>query len=162
MCVLSHSEVSDSLWPHRLLPATVLWLWDFQASILEWVAISSSRGFFWPSDQICVSCNGRKILYHWATLDKVWYFHSLIITLWNMFSFITNFHWRNLMHRETSILPRFTAYKWGKLYLDPGTQILVAVPKFISYGKRPQSLFKGLRGKDSRRWGILEMAQDFQ
>ena len=46
--------------------------------------------------------------------------------------------------------------------MDPGTQILVAVPKFISYGKRPQSLFKGLRGKDSRRWGILEMAQDFQ
>ena len=88
------------------------------------------------------------------------YFHRLII-LKHIF-IITNFHWRKLIHRETSILPRFTAYKWWKLYLDPGTQILVAVLKFIYYWKRPQSLFKGLRGQDSRRWGTLEMAQNFQ
>ena len=28
----------------------------FQARILEWVAISSSRGSFWPRDWTCVSC----------------------------------------------------------------------------------------------------------
>ena len=39
----------------------------FQARILEWVAISSSRGSSRPSNQIqfsCISCIGRQILYH--------------------------------------------------------------------------------------------------
>ena len=39
----------------------------FQARILEWVAISSSRGSSRPRDQThvsCISCMGRQILYH--------------------------------------------------------------------------------------------------
>ena len=43
-----------------------------QARILEWVAISSSRGAFWLRDQVhvsCISCIGRWILYHWATWE---------------------------------------------------------------------------------------------
>ena len=35
-----------------------------QARILEWVAISFSRGSSQPRDQTCISCNGRRILYH--------------------------------------------------------------------------------------------------
>ena len=41
----------------------------FQARILEWVAISYSRGSFGPKDRThvsCVSCIGRRILYHCA------------------------------------------------------------------------------------------------
>ena len=41
-----------------------------QAEILEWVAISFSKGSAWPRDQTCVSwvsCIGRRILYHWAS-----------------------------------------------------------------------------------------------
>ena len=38
-----------------------------QARILEWVAISSSRGSSRPRDPTCISCAGRRILYHWAT-----------------------------------------------------------------------------------------------
>ena len=34
-----------------------------QARILEWVAISISRGSSWPRGQTCVSCIGRQILY---------------------------------------------------------------------------------------------------
>ena len=41
----------------------------FQARILEWVAISSSRESSWPRDQTCVSCISRWILYHWATRE---------------------------------------------------------------------------------------------
>ena len=44
----------------------------FQARMLEWVAISSSRGSYRPRDWIhvsCVSCMGRWILYHWATWE---------------------------------------------------------------------------------------------
>ena len=42
----------------------------FQAGILEWVAISSSRGSSQPRDQTyvsCISCTNKWILYHWAT-----------------------------------------------------------------------------------------------
>ena len=43
-----------------------------QARVLEWVAISSSRGSSRPRDQTCVSCiscTGRQILYHCATWE---------------------------------------------------------------------------------------------
>ena len=36
-----------------------------QASILEWVAVSFSRGSSWHGDQTHISCIGRWILYHW-------------------------------------------------------------------------------------------------
>ena len=38
-----------------------------QARILEWVAISSSRGSSQPRVPTCISCIGRQMLYHWAT-----------------------------------------------------------------------------------------------
>ena len=38
-----------------------------QARILEWVAISFSRGSSQLRDRTCVSCIGRRILYRWAT-----------------------------------------------------------------------------------------------
>ena len=40
-----------------------------QARILDWVAISFSRGPSWPRDQTCISCIDRQILYHWATRE---------------------------------------------------------------------------------------------
>ena len=40
-----------------------------QARILVWVAISFSRGSFWPRDQPHVSCIGRQIFYHWTTWE---------------------------------------------------------------------------------------------
>ena len=41
--------------------------WISQARILEWAAISSSRGFPPTREQTFLSCVGRQILYHWAT-----------------------------------------------------------------------------------------------
>ena len=42
----------------------------FQASILEWVALSSSRGSSLPRNQTWVSCiECRQTLYHWATWE---------------------------------------------------------------------------------------------
>ena len=39
----------------------------FQARILDWVAISSSRECSRPRGWTCVPCIGRWIFYHWAT-----------------------------------------------------------------------------------------------
>ena len=41
--------------------------WISQARILEWVAISFSRGSSWHRDQTHASHIGRWVLYHWAT-----------------------------------------------------------------------------------------------
>ena len=44
-----------------------------QARILQWVAISSSRGSSEPRDGNQVSCIGRQILYplsHWKSLEE--------------------------------------------------------------------------------------------
>ena len=43
-----------------------------QARILEWVAISFSRGSSWPRDQTWVSYTGRQILYCWAIREALW------------------------------------------------------------------------------------------
>ena len=43
---------------------------SLQARMLDWVAISSSRGSSWPRDRAHVSCLGRRILYHWTIWIK--------------------------------------------------------------------------------------------
>ena len=56
----------------------------FQARILEYIAISSSRGSSQPRDRThisCVSCIGRRILYHWATREA--WPRTLLLT-WSM------------------------------------------------------------------------------
>ena len=61
-CILSHSVVSNSVRPARLLCP-----WDSPGRILEWVAVSSSRGSSRPKDGTrvsCISCIGRWVLYH--------------------------------------------------------------------------------------------------
>ena len=40
-----------------------------QAAMLEWVAISFSRGSFPPRDRTLISCIGRWVLYHWTTRE---------------------------------------------------------------------------------------------
>ena len=55
----------------------------FQIGILEWVAISYSRGSFQPRDWTHISCIGRWILYHWPTWEAIvsyQYIKSFIIS----------------------------------------------------------------------------------
>ena len=73
----------------------------FQARKLEWVAISSSRGSSRPKDWThvsCVSCTGRRILYHWATSQNRTISYTIttseevnsIITLYGPYSHVLN------------------------------------------------------------------------
>ena len=43
----------------------------FQARILEWVAVSFSRGPSWPRDQTHIVCISKWILYHWVTREAL-------------------------------------------------------------------------------------------
>ena len=73
ICVFVCSVVSDSLQPHGLPGSSVRGI--SQARMLEWVAISSSRGTSWHRDWTCVSCFGRLIVYHcaiWKAQCIIW------------------------------------------------------------------------------------------
>ena len=52
-----------------------------QARILEWVAISFSRGSCQPRDRTWVSCIGRRILHCWATGEQ---YENLYLITWDM------------------------------------------------------------------------------
>ena len=73
MCVHACSVVSNSLPPCGLYsPPGSSVHGIFRARMLEWVAISSSRGFSQHRDRTgvsCISCIGRQILYHRATWE---------------------------------------------------------------------------------------------
>ena len=56
-----------------------------QARILEWIAMPSSRGSFWPRDQTHVSyvyCAGRRVPYHWHHLGSPWVENKFWIVEW--------------------------------------------------------------------------------
>jgi len=65
---VSHSVVSNSLWPHRLYSLRGSSVHEIlQAIILEWVAIPFSRGSSWPRDRTHVSCTAGGFFTIWAT-----------------------------------------------------------------------------------------------
>ena len=72
VCVCLCSVMSNSLqFRSYILQESSVYV-IFQARILEWVAISHSRGSFQPRDWnhiSCISCIGRLILYHYATWE---------------------------------------------------------------------------------------------
>ena len=75
-----------------------------QTRILEWGAISFSRGSSQPRDWMrvsCASCIGRWILYHWATWEAPWFLKFVIF-------------WRiqlSLPYPPTQLPPLFVARK---------------------------------------------------
>ena len=82
-----------TLWTVACQAPSVLGI--LQARILEWVAISFSRGSSWPKDRTCVSCISRGILYHGGTREapekgliyfvSIEYFPTLDISYkWNL------------------------------------------------------------------------------
>ena len=95
--------VSDPSWPHAYSPPGSSVHGILQAGVLEWVAISFSRGSSWPRDWTCVSCNsynGRQVLYHYTTGEACtvayvleiftcsqspWFGQNLFPFVWNTF-----------------------------------------------------------------------------
>ena len=74
VCVLSRVQLFVTPW--TVAPPGYSVHGVFQARILEWVAISSSRESSHPRNQTCISfisCIGRQILYHCATKKAISY-----------------------------------------------------------------------------------------
>ena len=119
VCMLSCSVLSDSLRPTGLSsPPGSSDHGIFQAKILEWVAIFSSRESHpWVS---CVSCNGRQILYHRATQEAPSGSEGHL-----KFQRLSNIHW---------VLPGPQGYR---IYLDVvsigALRLTTFYPKFCYY-----------------------------
>ena len=81
--VCMYSVVSNSCNPMDCNPPGSSVCGIFQATILEWVAISYSGRSSWPRNwtQVsCVSCIGRRILYHcaiWEAPMQCWWEYKL-------------------------------------------------------------------------------------
>ena len=69
-----YSHVKCLRLSHMLISKLFVTPWTvheiFQARVLEWVAISFSRGSSQPRDRTCVSWIGRQILYHCAIYQQ--------------------------------------------------------------------------------------------
>ena len=106
-CVCVCPVMSDSLRPWTVCsPPSSSVHGIFQARILEWVTISSSRGSSWPRDQTCfsyISCIGRWILHPLRNTRSQLFQHYLLkrpsfahwITLAPLMKFVLSllFHW---------------------------------------------------------------------
>ena len=73
VCVLSLSGLLDSVTPWTASRQAPLSMGILQARVLEWVAISFSRGSSWPRDRTHIFYIGRCILYRWA----IWESHTM-------------------------------------------------------------------------------------
>ena len=56
--------------PHGPEPARLLCPWDSPGKNIGAGCHSSSRGSSQPRDRMCVSCIGRRVLYHWPHLES--------------------------------------------------------------------------------------------
>ena len=65
----SSKVMSDFCYPLECSPPSSSVLGIFQARILEWIAISFSRGSSWARDRTQVSCTAGRFLPDWATRE---------------------------------------------------------------------------------------------
>ena len=84
-CVCMHVQLYLSLCdPMNCNPPGSSVHGTFQAKILEWIAISFSRGSSQPTDWThvsCISCTGGQILYHCATWEApIYVYNHQIVT----------------------------------------------------------------------------------
>ena len=88
MCLCTIAQLCPSLWdPMDCNPPGFSVHKIYQARILEWVAISFSRGYSQPRDGSCISCTGR-----WEAL----------------FVLISNTKFRSTNHMTNNVLKRKT------------------------------------------------------
>ena len=115
-----------------------------QASILGWVAISSSRGSFWSRDWTlisCVSCIGRQVLCHWATWEAyrcLW--GAIIHPTIGVFPALVFLSLRITSSSTTRIEPCSPMYctSWPEL---PEPWVDTVSSGFISRKQRPRRFF---------------------
>ena len=98
-----------TLWSHGLYPTRLPCPWNTQSGILEWVAISSSRGSSQPRDQTHVSCIAGRLPtepHTWTTLKKWLQRPSTFSVLFCLvFNHLTEEFWVHINFSPSTPLP---------------------------------------------------------
>ena len=118
-----------------------------QARILEWVAISSFRGFSWPKDRTWVSCITGRFFIIWATRKAQymipkwktgWYFHAWWCPLFPLPTLDT-YHiapqWLFVERRAKSL--NWAFFKLRCVHGERDTVLLSQLPSFCLYFRGP-------------------------
>ena len=93
-----------------------------QARILEWVAISFSRGSSQSRVWTLVSCIGRRFLYHWATREALtMFYHILCLSQGYGFSSSHGCESWTIKKAECQIIDAFELWCWRRLLRVPWT-----------------------------------------
>ena len=101
-----------------------------QARILEWPAISFSRGSSWPRDWICIFSSDRKVLYHWITRE------AILFSVLNQFSHsvVSDSLWphgqQHIRLRHPSPTPRITQTHVHKSVM-PSNHLILSCPLLL-------------------------------
>ena len=107
----------------------------FQARMLEWVAISSSRGSSQPRDLTCVSCiscPAVRLFYHWATGASLTYVDS------NLFNLSTSYILSHVRVEEIKVCSKSHSYfQW----CWPAKPILFAFPSYLFHLLKAYSIY---------------------
>ena len=143
-----------------------------QARILEWVAISSSRGSSWHRDQTqvpCISCVGRWMLYHRAS----WEAEAIAQNIHTRPSRFPGKHW-SFSKTLQNLIPQLVLFKFsGKpitclncLTLPQADEILHnCLKSYLTNASNPNPLWKSFSYWDSFKmpqikttceWGLLD------
>ena len=105
----------------------------FQARVLEWIAISFSRGSSWPMDPVCIpciSCIDRRILYHWATRSAKQHDISSIQSLSHLQLFMTP--WTATHQASLSIINSWSLLKLMSIELVmPSNHLILCHPLLL-------------------------------
>ena len=126
MCVyaLSRSVRSDSWKPHALQPASLLCPWNFQARMLEMVAILFSRGSSWLRDQTQVSRIAGGFFNIWANREalKILKWVSVSLLPWIFLTQESNrglLHCRHVLYHLSHLGSSVFFHRWLYLFQHP-------------------------------------------
>ena len=134
-----------------------------QARVLEWAAISFSRGSSRPRDGTCTSCIGRRILYHWTTWEAPRYMYILFLLGWAVqvggsplvmqccISYMPHAH----SHAHCCVSLLMLSISLGVIYGKKKASLAVSTPSREKAGKGWLNLPESHQGKPLERRGLL-------
>ena len=108
-----------------------------QARILEWIAISSSRGSSWPRDEIRVSCTANGFFTTWTTREAPMQVKFILVT--NFLKYSTckvRYSWlstNKLKRRE-----RYAGQWYDCRDMDKPTTIHISLSILVDFGIQPE------------------------
>ena len=132
-CMCTCSAMSNSLWLYNCSLAGSSVYGISQARILEWGAISCSRGSFWPKDRTsvsCISCIGKHIL-HCTTWEALIRLLTLTNFRWTSWNKVCSIHDKMLVNCLSRIMG-----KWEFIWLASFFPLLGLLKNFKHFQKK--------------------------